>query len=266
MFGPAAGEMKRFFEGIEGKWVDEMMAKTALGPVGPITIMPGYYETWARIYSPEVLAGYARLLDAAAAAVKPGSLEARRIAMFRGEMLDPLVATAKEAHDSFDVAKCLERRKAQTFRRIVFEDDGRDLSKWKPVPVKAEAPARAGERGPVSAAPMMVASRSKDVQKVRLKVDLKPNAKYRLSYFLKLEDVKISETWSRFSCRLTFEGAPRVGRGAPRFVETTGWIYVVREYETPANLNSDSCAVECTFLDAVGSALIDGLRVEELSD
>ena len=265
MFGPAAGQMKEFFESLEKKWVDEMMAKTALGPKGPISIMPGYYETWAKIYSPAVLAGYAKLLDAAAAAVEPGSIEARRIAMFRSEMLDPLAAAAKDAHDSFDVEKSLKRRNAQATGEVVFADDGADLSMWTGWPKKkAAVPVRATEKGPLSAAPMMFTADGGEVQKAWVKVPLKPATKYRLSYFMRLDDLKVSERWGRFSCRLKFEGAPRVGRDAPRFVETTGWIYVVREYETPKDLKSDTCNVECSFLDAKGRVFVDGLRLEEI--
>ena len=103
-----------------------------------------------------------------------------------------------------------------------------------------------------------------DVQKSWINMNLKPSTKYRLSYFLRLEDLKTTEIWSRFSYRLKFEGVPRVGRGAPRFIETTGWIYVVREYETPKDLKLDSCVVECLILDAKGRALVDGLRLNEL--
>ena len=264
MFGPAAGPMKEFFEGLERKWCDELMAKTTLGPKGPKSIMPGYYEMWGKIYSPEVLSGYTKLLDSAAAAVTPGSVEARRVAMFRSEMLDPLVALAKDAHDSFDVEKCLARRKAQATGRIAFEDDGGDFSKWKTWPKSAAAPLRAAEKGPVTGSPMMFAASGMDVQKSWINVNLKSSTKYRLSYFLRLEDLKTTETWSRFSCQLKFEGAPRVGRGAPRFIDTTGWIYVVREYETPKDLKLDSCIVECSFLDAKGRAMVDGLRIEEM--
>ena len=131
-------------------------------------------------------------------------------------------------------------------------------------PKAAPAPSRAAEKGPLSDAPLMLTAYGTDVQKTWINVNLKPSTKYRLSYFLRLEDLKTTETWSRFSCRLKFEGAPRVGRGAPRFIETTGWIYVVREYETPKDLKLDSCVLECSFLDAKGRALVDGLRLEEI--
>ena len=175
-----------------------------------------------------------------------------------------IVAAAKDAHESFDVEKCKARRRAQKAGKVVFADDGGDLSKWTTWPKAAPAPSRAAEKGPLSDAPLMFTANGADVQKTWINVNLKPSTKYRLSYFLRLEDLKTTETWSRFSCRLKYEGAPRVGRGAPRFIETTGWIYVVREYETPKDLKLDSCVVECSFLDAKGRALVDGLRLEEV--
>jgi len=265
MFGPAAGKMKEFFESLEQKWVGEMMTKTSMGPKGPISIMPGYYETWAKIYSPEVLARYAKILDDAAAAVAPGSIEARRIAMFRREMLDPLAAAAKDAHDAINVEKSLKRRAAEATGKVVFEDKGGDLSVWDAWPKGKAAPVRATEKGPVSAAPMMLTAHGKEIQKTWVKLPLKPGTKYRLSYFMRLDDLKVSERWGRFSCRLKFDGAPKVGRDAPRFIETTSWMYVVREYETPASLKPETCKIECTFSNAKGRAFLDGLRLEEVS-
>jgi len=263
MFGSAAAQMKAFFESLEKKWVDEMMAKTTLGPKGPVSIIPGYYETWAKIYSPAVLAEYARLLDAAAAAVRPGSLEARRIAMFRSEMLDPLAAAAKDAHDSFDVPKSLARRNTQKPGRILFEDDGGKLAKWQAWPKKS-GPVRATEKGPLTSAPLMLTADGKSIQKAWVKVDLRPGAKYRLSCFLRVEDLKVSVRWGGFSCRLKFEGAPKVGRGAPRYIETTDWIYVEREYETPKDMKECSGTIDCTFSNANGKAFVDALRLEEM--
>ena len=266
MFGPAAAQMKAFFESLESKWVKGVTAKTTLNRTGPMSITPGYYEMWAKIYSPELLAWYAKTLDAAAAAVAPGSLEARRIAMFRSEMLDPLVAEAKDAHDSFNVQRSLAKRSAQATGRVVYEDDGsEDFSKWSTWPSVARRPVRANEKGPVSAFSLMLQSEGgSEILRTWLSVPLKPRTKYRLSYFMRLADVKVSARWGRFSCRLKFEGAPKVGRGAPRFIETTDWIFVEREYETPDDLKPETCNIECQFHDAVGRAYLDGLRLEEL--
>ena len=265
MFGPAAGQMKEFFESLEKKWVNEITGKTDLGPKGPVAIIPGYYETWAKIYSPEVLAGYAKLLDSATAAVPAGSVEARRIAMFRSEMLDPLVAAAKSAHDSFNVEKSLARRKSLTPGKIVFEDDGGELAKWSSWPKGGGRPARAEEKGPLTAAPMALTANDAEIQKTWMRVKLKPGTKYRLSYFLKIEDLKVSARWGKFDCNLKFDGAPKVKRDAPRFIGTTGWIYVERAYETPQEMKKDGATtIDCTFSCAKGRALVDGLRLEEL--
>ena len=51
---------------------------------------PTEEELRTKIYSPEVLARLAAHLDGAAAKVTGGSLEARRIALFRREYLSPL--------------------------------------------------------------------------------------------------------------------------------------------------------------------------------
>ena len=161
--------------------------------------------------------------------------------------------------------RSLAKRTAQATGRVVYEDGGgEDFSKWNTWPSVARRPVRANEKGPVSASSLMLQSEGgSEILRTWLSVPLKPRTKYRLSYFMRLDDVKVSARWGRFSCRLKFEGAPKVGRGAPRFIETTDWIFVEREYETPEDLKPETCNIECQFHDAVGRAYLDGLRLEE---
>ena len=60
-------------------------------PLGPgVCKAPTEEELRTQIYSPEVLSRLGALLRDAAAKVAAGSLEARRIALFRREYLEPL--------------------------------------------------------------------------------------------------------------------------------------------------------------------------------
>ena len=90
MFGPAAQEMAAFFDTLENCWM-KVVAKPYDTPLGPgVCHAPTEEELRTTIYSPDVLARLAALLDGAEAKVAAGSVEARRIALFRREYLAPL--------------------------------------------------------------------------------------------------------------------------------------------------------------------------------
>ena len=92
MFGAAAKEMAEFFDELERRWM-KVVAKPFDTPLGPgVCEAPTEGELRTAIYSPAVLAKLDALLRAATAKVAAGSLEARRIALFRREYFAPLEA------------------------------------------------------------------------------------------------------------------------------------------------------------------------------
>ena len=102
MFGAAANEMAEFFDTLEQCWM-KVVAKPFDTPLGPgVCEAPSEMELRTAIYSPTLLARLDALLRGAAAKVAAGSAEARRIALFRREYLEPLLLAAKDA----EIAKC----------------------------------------------------------------------------------------------------------------------------------------------------------------
>ena len=97
MFGAAAKDMQSFYETLERKWTHDLAGKVKDSPAGPVTVPPTEPEIWERIYGPDETARLGRMLDAAAAKVAEGSLEARRIALIRREYFNP-IAAAVEAY------------------------------------------------------------------------------------------------------------------------------------------------------------------------
>ena len=90
MFGSAAKEMAEFFDTLEACWM-KVVANPFDTPLGPgVCKVPTEEELRTNIYSPEVRTRLDALLRDAAAKVAAGSLEARRIALFRREYLEPL--------------------------------------------------------------------------------------------------------------------------------------------------------------------------------
>lgn len=90
MFGVAAEEMAEFFDTLEKCWM-QVVAKPYDTPLGPgVCEAPTDEELRAKIYSPEVLSRLASLVSLASSKVAEGTVEARRIALFGREYLDPL--------------------------------------------------------------------------------------------------------------------------------------------------------------------------------
>ncbi len=90
MFGAAAKEMAEFFDTLEKCWM-KVVAKPFDTPLGPgVCEAPTEEKLRGEIYSPEVLSRLVSLVSSAEAKVDAGSVEARRIALFRREYLDPL--------------------------------------------------------------------------------------------------------------------------------------------------------------------------------
>jgi len=95
MFGAAAPVMKKLFDGFEEIWIRQIAGRTVDTPLGPVASVPSNQAIWNNIYSPAKLKELSADFDKAAKAVKPGSLEAKRIAFFRKEFLEPLYAASQ---------------------------------------------------------------------------------------------------------------------------------------------------------------------------
>ena len=90
MFGAAANEMTEFFDTLERCWM-MVVAKPFDTPLGPgVCEAPTDDELRGEIYSPQVLSRLSSLVSSASSKVAEGSIEARRIALFRREYLEPL--------------------------------------------------------------------------------------------------------------------------------------------------------------------------------
>lgn len=90
MFGKGAREMAEFFDTLEHIWITKMALPSLIPEteIGPYLYGPKKEKIWTEIYTPAVVAGLRANLEAAAAAVEPESIEARRIAWIRNELFD----------------------------------------------------------------------------------------------------------------------------------------------------------------------------------
>ena len=141
MFGEAAPQMAEFFDTLESCWM-QVVARPYDTPLGPgVCEAPAEDVLRTRIYSPKVLSRLASLVSSAAASVAAGSLEARRIALFRREYLEPLerrfgqtlrVGLISDIHvgdvnDASDLRRALRLFDAKKADAIVAAGDLTDL-------------------------------------------------------------------------------------------------------------------------------------------
>ena len=90
MFGAAADRMAEFFDTLESCWM-KVVARPVDTPLGPgVCDAPGEAALRETVYTPQTMARLESLLDGAAALAPAGSLEARRIGLFRREYFEPL--------------------------------------------------------------------------------------------------------------------------------------------------------------------------------
>ena len=95
MYGPAAEVMRKIMEEFEEICTKRIVGRIIDTDLGPVASVPSDNEVWNKIYTPAKLADLTARFDQAAKLVKPGSLEARRIELFRREYLEPLLAESK---------------------------------------------------------------------------------------------------------------------------------------------------------------------------
>lgn len=88
MFGAAAPEMTRFYEGLEECWIKGMCGKVQETELGPFVVPPANFEVWEKIYSPAKLKAWNALFDAAEKKVSGITLE--RVQFIRAKFLKEL--------------------------------------------------------------------------------------------------------------------------------------------------------------------------------
>ena len=104
MFGPAADEMKAFYELLEEKWTRGIAGNVMDTELGPVMSAPTEHDLWTKVYSPEARAAMKAVIGKAAAKVEPSSIEGRRIAFFRRCYFDGLAEGAKAWQAKTDAA------------------------------------------------------------------------------------------------------------------------------------------------------------------
>ena len=245
LFGAGADEMRRFCEALEDLWLTRIRGKVEDTALGPVNLTPNPYEIWTDIYSDEFLTRARGWFDAAAGKVAADSDEAKRIALFRQEILERMIRAGTAFRASIDPAAELARRAAQ--KPVNLIPAGEDFTKWKKRGYDDAIEVGDGvlfEGHPTALISLAEGRREKLATYLRTPVRLEPGKRYRFSYFVKTDGVK---RWSKKSgvtgCvwpgnksqDKTFVNFP-----SPYLDGTVGWTHFAEEFDVPADYAADA--------------------------
>jgi hypothetical protein len=262
MFGAAAEEMAKFNLILEHKWLKDVAGRIEDTSVGPIAKPPSSYQLWTSVYSRETRDELAGLIKAAASKVPTGSLESKRIALMHREFLVPIVREAEKFEKETSVATGLALR-AREPNRSILPPPGRDwLGKYviddqtyvtPPCSIRFSG----NETGVVS----FYFGRNGLPA-------LKPNTRYRLTYFVKTKDVEP---------RMMYGGGGGIAvniwddhnRWFPSknlFTGTMDWIFQKFEFTSGPDVAKHRPYMFLHRLHAAGTAWFDDVRLEEIDE
>ena len=263
MFGAGAAKMKKLYEELEAAWL------AAVGVVhwddkGPHTIAPSEYALATEVYSPTKLTRWRELCKTAYAKCADDPDARKRIRFICEQFLVGMTARFRDYLDTISVDKALARRAAEPERPNLAEPS----EKWSLYP-KEDAVPMFDEtvKGPTGG--KVIHLRASDKNRKMYLVGslyrepyiLKPNARYRLSCFIKTKDV----TGSGGVYMELNNGKKnwKESTGDRRISGTTDWIYHEMEFETAEEIcpKPHFCL---RILNATGDAGFDGLRLEFL--
>ena len=242
MYGAAAPQMKKFFEILEMTWMKRIQGKTVDTPIGPVTLTPSEIRIWTDVYSPARLKGLSGLFARAAAAVPPDSLEAKRIAFMKREFLDRMTAHGAKVVEGLSVEKEKARRAANPPKSI--------LPDFKPVTIAVE-----------------LSMTNKPFYAIKHPVSLRPGHSYRLSYFVKGENLAPYAKRGGAQAVVWFNETEDEGKSAPRigFDGTFDWIHHSFEFYVPKQRKTEfRPEIDVRVFQATGTAHFDGLILEEV--
>jgi hypothetical protein len=242
MFGAAAKPMQEFFEEIERKWMEEMLGASVDTEIGVANTIPSELRIWMELYSPAKLKPLAALFEKAESMVPADSMEAKRIALMKREVLEPMVKRSDEYNRSVSAEGERARRKANPPKSVV--------KKTGAVTITVDH-----------------SMTNSPFQVKKFKADMKQGRKYRISYFVKGENIVAHKRRGGAQAVVWFNEKADRAKVVPGVgIEGTfDWIHQTAEVYVPKKLPCDfKPEIDLRMFFATGTAHFDGLIVEEL--
>ena len=273
MYGAAAEDVRQMFESLEETWLKKTMGRTVDTPLGPQTRVPSVHDLWNVVYTPNYIASVRARLDAAVAKVAKNSLEARRLALLDQEIVSPLARASAAYLEGQSVSVEQKRRAAHPEEvSIVSNGDftesprGRFFGGW----YVDKEPAPLSQTESVVGGQSVVLTGAEDGKRQMVGQylpQLKPNTRYRISFYLKLADVVSPEAGGGASITLMDDW----NHSFPERTAYTGtmdWTHCQFTYTTRPGTNGKKRAYIRLVLSAgcTGTAWFDGVRIVEMAD
>ena len=298
MFGAAASDMRAFYHLIERKWVREIVGSVKDTPLGPVIVRPSAFDVWTKVYSRDVLNELREMLSAASAKVSPGSLNARRIDLMRRHVLGGLEEESRKYMVRIDpeVEESWRTAHPELCNIVANGDfgigrmgnshvfgkrDGDKIVGWygSKELERTELDTKVFRSAPAS---MRIVQSETDLSKntssgirqylADSECSLKPNTRYRLSFFAKLDNVSPLKSGGGLAARVWDDDKgirfPSPADGGP-LTGTTDWIAQCYEFTSGPNTNSNcgrKSYIDFNVWGATGMVWIDDVRLEAMTD
>ena len=274
MFGDGAEAMGRLFDAFEDNWIGRIVGRFTPSPLGFTADTPDEYRLYTEIYAPEEIARLESFAAEALAAVPKGSMEEKRIKYIADRMLEPLARRVREYPRKIDPKEELKWRKEHPGELLLKNGSFETLEGWSNYSQKGTIGIDTNVFFSAPSSLRIVSTNdSRRVQGVdsfcRVAavqgVKLKPGTTYRLSGFLKLENVKAVEREGGADFLVA-----AVNRAYPIGKDPCGtrdWHRFAYEFTTPAALDGTKAThIGPRLIYASGTAWIDDIRLDEVGD
>ena len=130
MYGKAADEMQSLMEEFESLWIRQVVGKVIDTAAGPVNSMPSEQEIWSKIYSSAKRAELEKRFEKAIRLTAPGSLERKRIELYRREFMEPMHRRAAEYAKLNQAANIMKIVEAKP---VILNKTGNQNGKLHPV-------------------------------------------------------------------------------------------------------------------------------------
>ena len=263
MFGAGAEEMGRFFARIEELWIGKVAIPSMIGEteIGPVMIKgPSELELWTKIYTPAVIKELEGYLERASTLAGTDAMSAKRVRWIRTCFFGTMVERSREFLKDVLVEPELERRAASTAKDVL---EGVEIS--LPKGAVRDGVVKCGK----SSGSVKVVADGNLYVNIPLTGRVKPNTRYRVSYFVKVEALESDRGWGG-ACAEYEEYAPkyaavRVPAENP-LKGTHDWIAQSGTFVTGplGGAKEGRSSLWLRVIHSKGTAWFDGVRLEEL--
>ena len=268
MFGAAAPEMKEFYDSLERHWMREISGTIEQGPFGPIARAPSFAEVWRNVYNVRELDRLERLFVAGRAKLRTDSPEASRLEYVKEQIFDPMACDGRSYLDGISVSRALARRAAERPSLPSLLENGSldSLDGWrfsKDVGASYVSDSACRVTGKAS---LKVECNGSARAVQLLDGRLKPSTRYRLSYFVRLQDVQPLPGWAGVVGEFC-DGMNWFHYPDPPLKGTSEWMYQENTFVTPACPQpGGEQRFQFLLKNVNGTVWFDDVRLEELQD